>query len=150
MKRRTKIITATVLALGIAGGAAAVGKHKYSDPEKRADHAMSFISSKLELDQTQVQSLEALKEQLMAARSTMHGDTESHKAELKALLAADTFDQARALELLNSKTNQVNTSAPEVLAALGNFLDGLNAEQKGEILDAMERKGKRGGHFGHH
>ena len=149
MKRSTKIVTTVLLTVGIAGGAAAVGKKHFKDPDKRADFAVSYIADHLELDATQEQALDVLKDQVMAKRATMKSQMSEGRAEIRELISAETFDQARALELLNAKTSTLNAEAPEVINALGNFLDSLNAEQKAEVLEFMEkrqegRKGHRG------
>ncbi len=72
------------------------------------------------------------------------------KQELAALLEADRFDQARALEIINAKTTAINQAAPTVVAAFGNFLDGLDAEQKAEIRKIKERAKDRRGRWNDH
>lgn len=143
MKRSTKIITTVVLTLGIASGAAAWGKHRYGDPQKRATHMVNYISDELELDATQEQALSALKDQLLVVRQTMKSELEPAREQARTLINAETFDQAQALELINAKTAAINSVAPETIAAFGNFLDSLNAEQKARVVEFMEHK-KRG------
>jgi len=144
MKRSTKIITVIALTIGVAGGAAAYGKHKFGDPEKRAAHMVNYVSDELSLDASQEQALVALKDQLLASRLAMRDQWNSTPEELQALLQADRFDQAEALALLTSRTNAVNAAAPEAIAALGLFLDSLNAEQKAEIAEfAQQHRGWR-------
>lgn len=149
MKRSGKIITAVVLTLGIAGGAAAIGKHRFGDPVKRANYMVSYIGDELELDTIQLQSLTALKDQLIAARESVHSDMSNTHAQAAALINADQFDQGRALELLTEKTSSLNSVAPEVIGALGNFLDGLNPAQKAEIAKFMAEH-KESHHGRHH
>ncbi len=150
MNKSTKIITAVVLTLGVAGGAAAFGKHRFGDPDKRAAHVVNYIADELELDATQEQALNVLKDQLMATRVSMKSSWEDTPAELEALFKAETFDQARALEMLNAKTASINEAAPENIAALGNFLDSLNAEQRAEVLEFIEHRRGHRGRFGRH
>ena len=145
MKRSTKIITAIALTVGLAGGTAAYAKHQYGDAGKRADKMVSYISDKLELDATQQQALDVLKTQMVSARETVKADRQSMKADALALISADTFDRAAALDMVNSKVTMVNAQAPEMINALGDFLDTLNAEQKAEIAEFVEKhKGRRG------
>ena len=146
MKRSTKILTTVVLTFGVVGGAIAYGKAKFSDPAVRADYMASYVSEELELDETQDQALNALKEQVLAARSEMKGQAPEIRDQVRELVAAESFDQAKALELLSNKTSAINQNAPEVLQSLGHFLDSLNAEQKAEILEFMDHK--KGGHRG--
>lgn len=149
MKRSTKIIAAVVLSIGVVTGAAAFGKHKFGDPAKKAAHVVSYIADELDLDTSQEQALGALKDEMLAAAEIMHKDGEPLKTDIQALMSAETFDQGKALEMITSKTAAINEAAPTLVAALGNFLDGLNADQKAEVLEFMDHKGGRHGRHGH-
>lgn len=137
MKRSTKIISAAVLAIGLTGGAATAyaAKH-WGSSEKRADFMVSYISEELELDATQVQALDVFKDQMISARQIVKRD--DAKAEVMELISAETFDRAKALELISAKTAAVNEQAPDLVNSLGDFLDTLNSEQKSEITEFME------------
>ena len=149
MKRSTKIITAVVLTFGIAGGAVAYGKHKWGDAESRAEHMISYVSEELELDTAQTEHLTALKDQLMTTGQHVRGEMKPMHTDISALIAADTFDQAKALEMINRKTTMMNEQAPDVIAALGTFMDSLNAEQKAEVQEFIEHKRGRHGWKNH-
>lgn len=145
MKTPTKIIAAVVVVLSIGTASYAVAaKHKRGDHAEHADYAVGFIAKKLNLDATQEQALDALKDQMLVARNTMRSDMETTKADARSLIEADSFDQAKALDMVTNKTSTVDSIAPELVTALGNFLDTLDAEQKAEILDFMESHNKRG------
>lgn len=150
MKRSTKIITAVVLTFGIAGGAVAYGKHKWGDPEMRAKHVVSYVSEELKLDAAQSDKLIALKDQLLDTGKQMRSEMQPLHGDISSLIGADTFDQVKALELINSKTALMNQNAPDVLAAMGNFLDSLNAEQKAEVMEFIEHKRGRHSWKGEH
>lgn len=151
MKRSTKIISAVVLTIGVAGGATAYAKNKFGNPEKRATHMVNYISDELSLDATQEQNLVALKDQLLVAKNLMTEQWGNTRDEVDGLLAADTFDQALALEMISSRTQTIDTIAPETVAALGQFLDSLDAEQKADVIEFLNRRGHghRGG-WGRH
>ncbi len=145
MKRTTKIITAIALTVGLAGGTAAYGKHMFGGEGKRADKMVSYISDKLELDATQQQALDVLKTQMVSARETVKADRASMKEEALSLINAESFDRAKALDMINAKVSMVNAQAPEMVNALGDFLDTLNAEQKAEIAEFVEKhRGRHG------
>ena len=145
MKRSMKIVTAVVLIFGIAGGAVAYGKNQWDDIEKRSKHIISYVSDELELDSDQNEKLVTLTEQVMQTGKVFRSETESTQSNITALISADTFDQDQALEMLTSKTALMNQHAPDVLAALGTFLDSLSAEQKEEVLEFIQHKrGHRG------
>ena len=48
MKTASKIAIASILSLGIIGGAYAYGKHRFGDPAKRATHAVNYVADELE------------------------------------------------------------------------------------------------------
>jgi len=154
MKTTTKITTAIVLTIGLIGGGAAYagkGGMKGGNHAMHAEFAVMYVSKKLDLDTTQEQALTALKDQILVAKSTVHDRMETTHDDMKAMITADTFDQGKALQMLSSKTATIESVAPEVITAMGNFLDTLNAEQKQDIVDFMNEhhgKGKRG-HWRH-
>ena len=145
MKRSTKIFTTVALTVGLIGGAAAVGKQKFGSHEKRAGYVAAYIADELELDAVQTQALDVLKDQMLSAHHIIKA--KSIREEATALLNAETFDRAQALELINAKTASVNEQAPDLVNAVGDFLDSLNSEQKNEMLEIMkEHRGHKGRH----
>lgn len=150
MKKSTKIIIAAALSVGLVGGATAYGKHRFGNHGARIDYMVERVSDKLDLDSSQEQLLSALADELDATHQRMHDGLTPARSEMLELIDAESFDQARALEMINAKTAEVNASAPVVLSALGNFLDSLNVEQKKQVQQFMEKKGKRGKHGRHH
>lgn len=144
MKKSTKITTAVVLSLGIIGatGAFAAKSHK-GDHAEHAERAVGFIAKKLDLDENQTQALANLKDEVLVAKNAVHGETGANQEAVRALIEADSFDQGKALELINARTASVNSAAPNLVIALGTFMDSLNSEQKQEILDFMSKRGDR-------
>lgn len=140
MKRSSKIITAMVLSFGVVGGAVALGKHKFSDPSVRADYAVGYISEELELDVVQKQNLDALKDQLLQIQLAVKKTMNPLHEEVRTMISAESFDRTRALEIVNQKTMKVNEFAPDLVIAMGGFLDSLNAEQKAEIVEFIDHK----------
>lgn len=152
MKRSTKIITATVLTLGVVGGAAAIGKHRFGSPEARIDYMMGYVSEELRLDSGQEQALEVLKDEVLNARTLMKDQMTPMRDEISTLLNADSFNQAAALEMITEQTATINELAPGLVMAFGNFLDGLDAEQKAEVVEFIEKRAehRRGRHGKRH
>lgn len=144
MKRSIKIITAIVLTLGIAGCAGAYGKHQWGNPEIKAKHIISYVTEELDLDTDQRQKLVTLTNQMIQTRKILRNEMRPLHGDIMALISADTFDQNQAMEILTSKTTLMNQQAPDILAALGEFLDSLNSEQKTEVIEFMQHK--RGHH----
>lgn len=146
MKRRTTIILATIVSVGLAGGATAYAKQKFGNHEAKMERVVERISSKLELTADQELLLVALKDEVSDIGKQMHEQRGNFKSEMLSFLDAESFDQGRAIELINAKTQAINESAPEVIYALGTFLDGLDSEQKESIKSFMEKHHEKGRH----
>ena len=140
MKRSTKIISAVVLSIGLATGATAYAKYKGGFGDGHSAYMLGYISSELELDASQKQQLELLSSKILAVKTDFKAQSKPMHQEVRQLLSTEKFDQQQALNLLNNKIAVINQQAPEVLIALGNFLDGLNPEQKAEVLAFIDQK----------
>lgn len=141
MKRKTKFFLITVLSLGVIGGSfTAYGMHKYRDPAVFSEYIVERISSKLELDSTQQQSLSTLTDQILTNRQQLRTQFDPLSDKVVALVAADTFDQAQAIALIETKTAEVQASATDLVVTLGGFLDSLNAEQRKQVVEFIEHK----------
>jgi|GEM_PF-486554 len=145
MNRTSKIAITAVLTLGLVGGVTAFGKHRHGDAEKLSARMIEHISEELDLNSNQVSSLEVLKNEMLNIKTQMHGDSGDHHEQLRQMILADQFDQARLVEMIENKTEIVRQNSNNAVAALGNFIDGLNQEQKAELVERMEKR--RG--FGH-
>ncbi|WP_374669202.1 Spy/CpxP family protein refolding chaperone [Ramlibacter sp.] len=146
--RRTLLAVAATLTLG---GLAACG-HRMDHPranmtaEERAEwreKAVNRVAGKLDLNAEQKQKLGVLADKLQAQRQAVMGATDP-RAEVRALVAGDKFDRARAQAFVTQKTAAVSTASPEVITALGDFYDSLNAEQQAKVRAFLER-GRRHG-----
>lgn len=101
---------------------------------------VSKISKKLELNAAQQQKLDGLADEIVAQRSAFRGQGNDAKVDIPALIQGDKFDRVRAQALLDQKTQAIQTNAPKVLAALGDFYDSLNAEQQNEVRSLQEHR----------
>ncbi len=148
MKRPHKIALIALLSFGLVGGAVAYGKHKMHEHEGHIAHVVEHISDKLDLNDTQEQALDDLKNEIIAGKEKMHSTKQAIRKEIMVLVTADTFDQERALAFVNKRPAIIEESAPAIIAALGSFMDSLDAEQKAKIAKFIERKAARHSH--HH
>ncbi len=151
MKTSTKIVTATVLSVGLIGGVAAFGGycpkgdghgygHGYGDSQHRAERMVERIADKLDLSHDQITKLDTLKEDLLSLRTEMRENRGQHKQDLIALMMQPTLDQAKALTMLKEKTQTMEQRAPEMITAIANFSDSLTAEQKQELAETLEKR----------
>ena len=137
MKKSTKIIGLAVLALGVTSGVFAYGAHHAwrMSPEDKAEYVTGKITEKLELNTTQQENLRKLSVDLIQIMSDFRSDRKAHMETLQQLLSEPTLDQARALQLVQQKTEMINRKAPEIIASLAGFLDSLDGEQKNQLRE---------------
>ena len=148
MKISTRIITAVLLVAGSSGAVYAVSKH--GDWGMSADEKVEFISdrvtSKLDLDDVQRQKFTELAELVADILQEVKPTREERFEEIASLLQEPSFNQARALEIIQQKTQLVNEKAPLVITSMAGFLDSLSMEQKQELQEFMQHRHGRHHH----
>lgn len=144
IKRALMAFTGVSIAVG---GLAACGtRHHDRAPmsaEKIAEvrgKVVNRITSKLDLNAEQQQKLNVLADKVQAQRTALIGQTTDPRGEVRALVAGEKFDRARALNLLDEKTRVVQVSSPEVINALADFYDSLNPTQQAEVRERMQKR----------
>ena len=113
------------------------------DQAKFRQHVLDRVASRLDLNEEQKKKLAVLADKLQAQRQALRAQGDP-RAQVQALVAGDKFDRAKAQALVAEKTAVVNTGSPEVIAALGDFYDGLNPTQQAKVREFMQR-GRHGG-----
>lgn len=98
------------------------------------------VAGKLDLNADQKQRLTVLADKMREQRIVLMGQSQDPRAEVKALVAGDKFDKARAQALIMEKTTALQSKSPEVIAALADFYDSLNPAQQQQVRDFMERR----------
>ena len=154
MKTSSKIIIALLVLAGSSGVVYAVSRHSdwHMTPEEKVEFVTERVTKKLDLDSQQQQNFTALAETvaqiMLDARAAKHAQLD----EIEALLQEPSFNQARALEIVQQKTQMVNEKAPLVISSLAVFLDSLDAEQKSKLQEFLEhrRHHRHHGHFEKH
>lgn len=135
----------------LVGGLTACGSqrhHEYgaqSSAEEYAQKRDKFVdkaASRLDLTEDQRKRLAVLGDKLYAQRTALVGQTKDPRAEMKALVAGDKFDATRAQALISEKTAALNAKSPEVIAALADFYNSLNATQQQKVRDYMDGRGR--------
>ncbi len=151
MKKSSKIIVATVLTVGVAGGVFAFGAHHHyhnMTPQDKAEMISDRIDRKLELNEVQKQNLDDLTFYVADLVQEVRENRQERFTIMDQLLSDAPVDQAALLQKINEKTSKVNETAPELVARLASFVDSLDAEQKAEVKQMVERRGRHG--FGRH
>jgi len=141
---------ASIMVGGLTACSSGAHRQGQMSPEKMAEvrgKVVNRVSSKLDLNDAQKQKLNVLADKMEAQRTAVIGKTADPRTEVQAIVAGSKFDRARAQGLLEEKTRAVQTSSPEVINALADFYDSLNAEQQQKVRDLMQRR--RGGWMAH-
>jgi len=142
MKLSTRIIAAVLLAAGSSGAVYAFSRH--GDWGMSAAEKVEFVSARvtrnLQLDDAQQQRFSAMAELVATTLQQLRPMGEQHLGEISELLQQPSFNQARALELIQQKTQLVNDRAPSLIAALADFLDSLNAQQKQQLEEMLQHR----------
>jgi len=142
MKTSTKIIAATVLTIGVAGGVAAYK----ADGWHRGEHFISHVRDELDLTPEQTEALQALRDQIWDIRQSVRQDKDAQKQALLAVIDGEVLDQDQALNLVLQKTELVEQHAPQVIASVASFYDGLSAEQQAEVREHITKRMDRRWH----
>lgn len=98
------------------------------------------VSRKLDLDAAQQQRLTSVQGRMQDLRTDMQAAKEEHRDALLALLSGERFDRAEAMRLLKVPAAVAAETAPELVAAFGDFYDGLNAGQRTRLRELMTRR----------
>jgi len=136
------------LAVTLLFGVSACFRHS---PEQKAEWVTERITSRLELDETQKQKLDALKDEIMRARKDLQTDRESSFEQARDLVTREVLDKDAARALFDQKHQKFAVYADPVLDRLADFHASLNAPQKQQIAEFMDKHKERGEHrSGHH
>jgi Spy/CpxP family protein refolding chaperone len=144
-----RTLIGAVTALVLVGGLAACGHrgHDYSvtlSAEQYAakrDKVVDKLAGKLDLNADQKKLLAVVGDKMFEQRAALIGQTQDPRAEVKALVAGDKFDAARAQALINDKTAAIQAKSPEVIAAMANFYNSLNPAQQQKVREYMDGRG---------
>ena len=144
MKLSTRILAAVLLVAGSSGVVYAVSKHGDwgMTPAEKVEFVSDRVTKKLDLTEIQRQKFVALAESIVTTMQEVKPGREQHMAEITGLLEQPVFDQARALQLIQNKTQLVNDRAPGLIASLGEFVDSLNAQQKQQLQEFLQHRHK--------
>jgi len=156
MKKISKIIIGTLVVLGISSAVIACSSHyrfSHMNMQDKAEHVNNFLSRRLELNSEQQNNLQSMTDRVAEIISAARTERAERQKFINDLIDQPNLDQSALLQRINEKTAMVNDHAPEVVALLGQFVDSLDAEQKAQLKQMINRR--HGGHgfgsrFNHH
>jgi protein CpxP len=107
------------------------------DRAKMREKVLERVARRLELNDEQKKKLAVLADRLQEQRAAFvaQGDP---RAQVKAFVAGDKFDRAKAQAFVAQKAAAVQEASPQVIAALGDFYDSLNPAQQAKVREAMQ------------
>lgn len=142
MKPVKTIIISTLIIGSVAIGATAYANRNHSFQERMIDR----ISDQLDLNDTQVMALNGFAGELNETRTLMQGDPGVIRNEISNLVSSTTFDQGKALSMINDRAAALQNNAPELVAAAAVFFDGLDSAQKEKVSKFASKMHKHRGH----
>jgi periplasmic protein CpxP/Spy len=99
---------------------------------------VEHAASRLELDEAQKQKLGVVADRLREQRAALLAGSDP-RAQVRALVSGPAFDRAGAQALIEAKTDAIRAKSPEVVAAFGDFYDGLRPEQQQKLREMLNR-----------
>ncbi|MGL6111949.1 MAG: Spy/CpxP family protein refolding chaperone [Rubrivivax sp.] len=114
------------------------------DAAKWRERLLERAGKELQLDDAQRQRLGVVFDKMRDQRNAFVGSTTNPRADLGALVSGERFDQARALALVDEKTNAMRSASPQTITALADFYDNLKPEQQQKLRDFMNKRGHGG------
>ena len=142
MKKVTKIIIGSVTAIAVAIGVSGFAMAKHHGD--MGGYMMYKLEKKLDLNESQMTNLKAIKEYMQAKRKEHHAQMD-YKTEIKAMLTQPSLDQAKIIGMMEDKMQQMRRNAPEMVSKVAAFTDSLTPEQRAELVEMMDKRG-----FGKH
>ena len=142
LSKRTIIIIATLLSLGIIGSAFAYHRHHagYGHRVGLVKHIERNLTEKLELNETQQSELNQLAKSLMDSRKSFRKQRFFDLEQVFPLLESDTLDQEKMLGLVRERLAMVEAQAQQVIGSVAIFTDSLDPEQRAELKNIIEKR----------
>jgi Spy/CpxP family protein refolding chaperone len=113
------------------------------DAARWRERLLSRASKELQLDDAQAQRLGVVFDRLREQRNALLAGSATPRDELRALIATERFDAARAQALVDQKVDALRSGSPQTIAALAAFYDGLRPEQQLKLREFMNQRGHR-------
>lgn len=123
-------------------GMAMDGAYAAKMQEKMAER----VTKELALTDAQKQLLVRVGERVREQQRALVGSTKDPRAELQALVAGPQFDRARALAIVEEKTQAIRGKSPELIAAAADFYDSLDPAQQQKLRERLQKRRRWFGH----
>jgi periplasmic protein CpxP/Spy len=145
MKILKIVLTVASVLLAVAA-LSLVGCSRHGTPEERVDRVMKRITKQLDLNDQQVSKLEAVKQEVLAARSRLANEQQKLFDEVIAQVQADRLDQTKVFQLLERRQELQRQAAPPVVEKVAEFHASLTPEQKAKAVEHLRHFREKMGH----
>ena len=137
---KRNIIVITFGALLLSGLVACNHGMHFGTAEERGERMVHKVSKTLELNPTQVERLESVKDEFLDMRRSLRSDRAQTRADVLAMLQEPTLDRDRANAIVAHYVEKINTRSPRIIDAVGAFYDSLDDAQRAELTGFIEHK----------
>jgi Spy/CpxP family protein refolding chaperone len=133
------LMTSAALLIGVAAWSddlpsPMAAMHHHGDPAAHEAMFKSMIVKNLDLDAAQTARLDALIAKVHAQHE--NGPADFH-TQLLTLVQGNSLDRAGAQTLVDTHLQKMREAAPTIIAAAGDFYDGLRPDQQQKMRDFM-------------
>ena len=149
MNKTGKRILLVIGSAAIVTTLVAGGRQFYADHNCRADWMVHKITEELELNEAQQRKLSQVRDVMLDARKHIHDTRKDARESILELLSQPELDRQQVLALINERSEAVRGRAPQVVDAIGDFYDSLDARQRDELREHVSEKMEHH-HFGQH
>ena len=108
------------------------------DAAKMKSRIVEKVAGRLDLDEAQKARLGVLADRLREQRNALVAGG-NPREQFRSLVSGSTFDRTGAKALVDAKTEALHTGSPAVIAAFGDFYDGLRPEQQAKLREFLNR-----------
>jgi protein CpxP len=129
----------------IVGTLSLIGCTRHWSPEERADWVTKRVAKHMDLNQQQTTKLEAVKQEMLAARGKLSKEQQTLFDDMVAQIQADRLDQEKVIKLLERRQELQRQLAPQVVAKIAEFHASLTPEQKAKAVEHLRHFRERMG-----
>ena len=133
-KKGLYVLMVTLL---IGGVAAFTGCRRHS-PTHKAEFMVDYVSETLDLNESQQQHLNKIKDEVMAEAKEMHANKETMYEELVAQLRSEEIDQVLVKERLAEHRAKMDEIIELLVVRIAEFHKTLTPEQKEKLVAKLE------------
>lgn len=139
MHKRSKIILAVFLTLGVAGTAVAFHKHRHHQGNF-ANHIEKKLTHELQLTPLQAEALKDMRIAIKQSRKAIQGGKVMDLREMLGLLEDEQFDQTKAMHMVKQRLTTIEEQAQELILSLSGFANSLAPDQKSKLKQLVEKR----------